>query len=34
MKKCPNCSYEGQMIDEDGYILECPECGTIYNEDE
>jgi len=34
MKKCPKCGYEGQIIDIDGYLLECPECGVVYNEDE
>lgn len=34
MKKCPNCRYEGCMIDVDGYLLKCPECLVIYNEDD
>jgi len=34
MKKCPFCNYEGAMIDVDGYILECPECGRQFNEDD
>ena len=34
MKQCPNCDYKGMMEDVDGYLLRCPKCKNIYNEDE
>ena len=34
MKKCPECGYEGMMIDDNGYLLTCPVCNITYNEDE
>jgi len=34
MKICPLCKSKEQKIDIDGYLLECGECGFIYNEDE
>jgi len=33
-KKCPACGYKGQLIDVVGYLLQCPECERVFNEDE
>lgn len=34
MKTCPNCKYKGPMDPVDGYLLKCPKCKIIYNEDD
>ena len=33
MKKCPRCKSEDQL-DFDGCLLQCEDCGAIYNEDD
>jgi hypothetical protein len=33
-KKCPKCNATGPFEDVDGYILKCPDCNTMFNEDE
>ena len=32
-KKCPFCE-STNLIDVDGYLIECRECDRIFNEDE